>query len=111
MKENPEKKFHGLFSAKDLIEQSIINPSRPQDIKNQAHALGTFDALEDLHKIQKETLIICAEKDRQTPKIMNEKIHEEIPNSKLIVVEGAGHDSPKERAPEVNQYIVDFLKN
>jgi len=111
MKENPEKKFYGLFSAKDLIEQSITNPSTPQDIKNQAHALGTYDVLNDLHKIEKGTLIITAEKDRQTPKIMNEKIHEEIPNSKLTVIEGVGHDAPKEKAPEVNEYVIDFLKN
>ncbi|MEJ2248115.1 MAG: alpha/beta hydrolase [Candidatus Lokiarchaeota archaeon] len=92
------------------IEQSITNPSRPQDIRNQTHALGAYDVLDDLHKIEILTLIICAEKDRQTPKIMNEKIHEKIPNSKLIVIENAGHDSPKERAPEVNQHIIDFLK-
>ncbi|MEJ2276490.1 MAG: alpha/beta hydrolase [Candidatus Lokiarchaeota archaeon] len=110
MKDNPNKKFHNLFSADELIEQSITNPSRPQDIRNQTHALGAYDVLDDLHKIEILTLIICAEKDRQTPKIMNEKIHEKIPNSKLIVIENAGHDSPKERAPEVNQHIIDFLK-
>ncbi|MGV9202603.1 MAG: alpha/beta fold hydrolase [Promethearchaeia archaeon] len=110
MEKNPEKKFYGLFSAEDLIEISATNPSRPQDIKNQAHALGRYDVFDDLPNIEKEVLILTAEKDRQTPKIMNEMIHKQIPNSKLIIIEDAGHESPREKAPEVNQHIIEFLK-
>lgn len=110
MKEDPKKKFHGLFSAEDLIEQSITNPSRPPDIINQTNALGNYNLLERLKEVKSETLIICAEKDRQTPKLMNEKIHKQIPNSKLIVLEGVGHDSPKEKAPIINEHIIKFLK-
>ncbi|MFO8018166.1 MAG: alpha/beta hydrolase [Promethearchaeia archaeon] len=110
MEKNPSKKFYGLFSAEDLIEISAKNPSRPQDIKNQAHALGTYDVYDDLPNIKSEVLILTAEKDRQTPKIMNEMIHKQIPNSKLIVIENAGHESPREKAPEVNQHIIDFLQ-
>ncbi|MBD3197161.1 MAG: alpha/beta fold hydrolase [Candidatus Lokiarchaeota archaeon] len=111
MEKNPEKVFYGLFSAEDLIEISATNPSTPQDIKNQAHALGTYDVYDDLPNISTDTLILTAEKDRQTPRTMNEKIHEQIPNSKLIVIENAGHESPREKAPEVNQHIIDFLKD
>jgi proline-specific peptidase len=110
MEQNPQKKFYGLFSAEDLIKISATNPSTPQDIKNQAHALGTYDVFDQLPQIKNKTLILAAEKDRQTPKIMNQKIHEQIPNSKLIIIENAGHESPKEKALEVNQYIIDFLK-
>jgi len=42
---------------------------------------------------------------------MNERIHNQIPNSQLIIVENAGHESPKEKAPEVNQHIIEFLKD
>ncbi|MHA1803315.1 MAG: alpha/beta fold hydrolase [Promethearchaeota archaeon] len=111
MREDPKKVFHGLFSAEDLIKESTINPSTPQDIINQTHALGNYNVLEDLSKVKTPTLIICADKDRQTPKVMNEKIHEKIPNSELVVIKGAGHDSPKERAPEINEHIIKFLKN
>jgi len=111
MKEDPKKKIHGLFSVEDLIKESTINPSRPQDIINQVNALGSFDVLNRLHEIENQTLIICAEKDRQTPKAMNEKIHDRIPNSKLVVLEGVGHDSPKESAPEVDKKIIEFLKS
>ncbi|TXT67121.1 MAG: 2-hydroxy-6-oxo-6-phenylhexa-2,4-dienoate hydrolase [Promethearchaeota archaeon] len=111
MIQNPKKKFYGLFSAEDLIRISAHNLSRPQDIKNQIHALSRYDVVEDLSKIQNETLILAAEKDRLTPKSMNELIHAHIPNSKLIVIEKAGHESPREKAPEVNQHIILFLKS
>jgi len=111
MKENPKKKFFGLWTPEELIKQSITNPSTPQDIINMTNALADHDVLDRLHEIKCETLVLCADKDRQTPKLENVKIHERIPNSKLIIIEGAGHESPKERAPEVNKHIIEFLKN
>jgi len=110
MKADPKKKFFGLWSAEDLIEQANTNPSTPQDITNQVNALGHMDVLEQLKSIKNEVLVICADKDRQMPKAVNVKIYENLPNAKLVVIEGAGHDSPKERAPEINQDIIDFLK-
>ena len=110
MKTEPKKKIHGLLSAEDLIKNSTLNPATPQDIANQAHALGSHDVTDKLHLIKAETLIICADKDRQMPKAVNLKIHEGISNSKFVVIEGASHESPIEKAPEVNKIIIDFLK-
>ena len=45
------------------------------------------------------------------PKIAMEGIHDKIPNSTLVVIDKAGHSSPLSKAPEVNQKIIDFLKN
>lgn len=111
MQEDPKRKFHGLFSAEDLIRESTIDPSTPQDIITQVNALAHHDVLDKLVAIKNKTLIICADKDKQMPKAVNVKIHENIPNSILKVIEGAGHDSPLERAPEVNQIIIEFLKD
>ena len=110
MKAEPKKKFHGLFSAEERIKDSTINPATPQDIANQAHALGSHNVTDKLHLIKAETLIMCADKDRQMPKAVNLKIHEGISNSKFVVIEGASHESPIEKAPEVNKIILDFLK-
>ena len=54
-------------------------------------------------------LIISAEKDKSCPKSMGEKMHELIPNSKIIITEGAAHQSILERAPEINKCIIEFL--
>lgn len=110
MEENPQKTFHGLFSAQDLIDISVLHPAKPQDIRNYAHALENYDVMDDLSDIEKETLIIAAEKDRITPLSMNKLILKQIPNSKLIVLENVGHGSPREKAPTINRHIVEFLK-
>ncbi|MFW9929134.1 MAG: alpha/beta fold hydrolase [Candidatus Thorarchaeota archaeon] len=110
MKADPNKKFYDLWSAEDMIKQSQMNPSTPQDIINQVNALGHMDVLDDLHKIKNKTLIMCAEKDRQMPFSVNQLIHENIPNSEFIMIKGAAHNSPQEKAPEINKIIIDFLK-
>lgn len=69
MKKNPDKKFYGIFSANDLIEESIKNPSTPQDIENLSNTLRSHNILDHLEKIQQETLLIAGSHDRLTPKI------------------------------------------
>ncbi|MFX1495941.1 MAG: alpha/beta fold hydrolase [Promethearchaeota archaeon] len=110
MKNDIKKKFFGLFSAEDLIKEPTIRPANPQDIRNQANALRTHNILDRLHEIKCETLIMCASNDRQMPVSGNQQIHEKIPSSKFVVIKNAGHGSPKEKAPEINQNIINFLK-
>jgi pimeloyl-ACP methyl ester carboxylesterase len=38
-----------------------------------------------------------------------ERMHQDIPNSTLIVIEKAGHFAPMTRTPEVNKAIMEFL--
>ena len=38
-------------------------------------------------------------------------IHKQMQNSTYSVIEEAGHESPKEKAPEVNRAIIKFLKS
>ena len=109
MQEDTKKKFHGLFSVEDYVQMKTTNIPTPKDIENQANALKYHDVIDQLHLIKSETLIITADKDRQTPMSRNQLIHEKIPNSKLVVIAGAGHDSPLEKAPEINKHIIDFL--
>lgn len=111
MKEDPNKTFYGLFSAQDIAKNRATDMSTPEDILNMGKALASHKTLDRLKDIKNDTLIICAEKDKLTPKMMNEKIHAGIPNSKLIVLAGVGHDSPLEKAPEINKAIIDFLKS
>jgi len=106
----PSKKWYGLWSAEDLIEMSTIDPPTIKDINMQAEALKTHDTFERLDTIKNPTLILTASHDRLIPKSSMEQIHEKIPNSKLVVIDKAGHSSPLSKAPEVNQTIIDFLK-
>lgn len=109
--EDPKKKIHGLFSAEDLIEKDKNNPITVQDINNFGYALSQFNPLNQLSGIKAKTLIIAGTHDRSTPLSINQIIQENIPNSKIEVLEKAGHNSPIERAPEINKLIIEFLKS
>ncbi|MFX1569722.1 MAG: alpha/beta fold hydrolase [Promethearchaeota archaeon] len=111
LKENPKKKFFGIWSAEDEIRESTILMPTPRDIELQIEALKGFNTLERLHEIKNPTLILAALHDRVCSKSNAEEIHKRIANSILKIIEKAGHESPKTRAIEVNNIIINFLKN
>lgn len=110
MQQNPKRKFHDLWSVEDLMQNESIDSWTPRDIINHVNAIAGHNTSDRLHKIKNDTLILCGDKDRLTPKISSEKIHDKIPNSILKVIEG-GHFFPLEKAPEVNQTLIEFLQS
>ena len=111
MERNPTKKFYDVFSMEDLIKESKINPSRPQDIINQAEAMKTHYTFNKLGEIKHKTLLIAASHDRQTPVSIMEEMNKKMPNSELKIINEAGHFMTLSRASEVNKVILDFLEN
>lgn len=110
MEENPKKKFYGLWSVEDLIDYYTTNPPTPQDIRNIAYSFKTHDTIKRLSEIKNKTLLLTATHDILVPKARMYEMHELIPDSTLIVMENAGHESPKSKAPEINEHIIDFLQ-
>ena len=111
MHTNPNKKFYGLWSVQDLIDMQNKNPVTPQDVLNQSNAIYPPNSYDDLKKIRLNTLLIASSHDRLTTKNVLIELEKIIPNSRLVIIERAGHNSPISRAPEVNKIIIDFLKN
>ncbi|TFG08618.1 MAG: alpha/beta hydrolase [Promethearchaeota archaeon] len=111
MKSNPDKKFFGVWSPRDLIKEDAINPPRAQDIRNQWHSIKKHDTFNRLSEIKHETLLITASHDRLTPKITMQQMNELMPNSQLKVIEKSGHYCHLSNANEFNQMILDFLEN
>ncbi|TFG18274.1 MAG: alpha/beta hydrolase [Promethearchaeota archaeon] len=110
MEANPNKKFYGLWSVHDLIENQNINPITQQDIINQSNALYPPNSYDDLKKIKLNTLLIASSHDRLTTKNALIELEKIIPNSRLVIIERAGHNSPISRAPEINKIIIEFLQ-
>ena len=110
MEADSSKKWYELWSVDDLIQESLRDPPTEEDIIVQAKALSTHHTFDRLHEIKNETLLITSTHDRITPQSVMEQIHEKIPNSTLKVIDKAGHGSPRSRAPEINQMIIEFLK-
>ena len=111
MKNDPKKKFHGIWSVEDLIEEKLINGPSEKDIICESEALKSHNTYDRLNTIKSDVLILCADKDKTLPQSMSEKIHELLPNSKLIVIENAAHQSVLEYPKIVNQSIIEFLKS
>lgn len=110
MKANPKKKFHGLWSVEDLIEYYMTDPPTPQDIRNIASSFKTHFASNRLHEIKHKTLLLTASHDALVPKARMLEIHKTVPNSTFKIIEGAAHESPKSKAPEINEAIIEFLE-
>jgi len=109
MVEDPDKKFHDIFSMNDLREQVFKDNSLPIDIENRINAVAKINTIEKISKIKNETLILAADRDRITPKSSSIEMHEHMINSTLKILNG-GHYFPLECAPEVNDMIIDFLQ-
>ncbi|MFX1573366.1 MAG: alpha/beta fold hydrolase [Promethearchaeota archaeon] len=110
MAENPKRKFFDLWSVEDLVERDLNNRYSLQDNENAAHAVKGHNVLDRLHEIKNKTLILCGEKDRIATVSVNKQMHERISNSILKVIKDTRHSLPLEKTPEVNQILVDFLK-
>lgn len=97
----PREKIYKKIGAEDYV-------ATPQ-LKETFLKVINEDLSENLAQINKPTLIIWGEDDKDTPlgvaKIMNEKIK----NSKLVVLKEAGHfsflDKPKEFFEELTKFI------
>ncbi len=63
-----------------------------------------------LSLIRCETLIVYGSKDLQTPLYMAKRLKRKIANSKLVVVQGAGHFCFVDRQMEFVVLMKDFLK-
>ena len=111
MKANPTKKFYGLWSVEDVLNYYKTDPPTAQDIRNIASSFKTHNVYEKLHEIKQETLLLTASHDKLVPKEKVLEIHEKMPNSRIHIIQNAGHESPKEKAPEVNKVIIKFLKS
>lgn len=64
---------------------------------------------DQLSKIQTPTLIIVGDQDVATPPAKAEFMHARIPNSKLVIIPGAGHTSTVEEPAAVTAAIAEFL--
>ena len=111
MEKEPTKKIHGIVTTEELIKDSMENQTTPKDLKHLAEVIGTHKTLERLPEIKNETMIIAGSKDTITPLISNQQIDENLPNSTLKVIQGAGHKVFLENQPEVNPMVIDFFKS
>lgn len=94
----------------DWVMADLINNPR-KNYFEVAKSLWDWQAGEELGRINIPTLIMVGEQDDRTPPRFSRLIHEKIPNSKLVIVENAGHCLTLERPDAVNAEIIKFLRS
>ena len=106
------KKFISDPDRKDDVAQmkNIIKANNTRSTIKIAESIFSWKGVyEELHTISVPTLMIVGEKDRGTPVKMAERIVDQIPNSRLVVIPNAAHLSPFEEPGAVNTAIQEFL--
>jgi pimeloyl-ACP methyl ester carboxylesterase len=75
-----------------------------------ARGLWNWEAGEALRELQMPTLIMVGEKDPWTPPRFSRLLHEAIPGSRLLIVDGQKHYMAMETPGPVNTAILGFLR-
>lgn len=110
-----EREVRSMFSPavpKDVFEwvvTDVLNNPR-ENYFEIAKSIWDWEAGENLGRINVPTLLMVGEKDKRVPPHFSHLLHSMIPNSRLIIVEKAGHCLPLECYEVVNKEIIKFLK-
>jgi 3-oxoadipate enol-lactonase len=119
------KEFADGFIKNVFCQNSLANkPALVETVKevilktSQRAVVGTLAALAQrvemcfsLNGITVPTLIICGKEDIVTPPIQAEFMFGKILNSKLQIIDNAGHLANLEQPDEFNKLLVDFISS
>lgn len=110
------KKFKDFPFLKHYVRE-MINNSGSEDYRNSSYIMkGVLknavneDLQPLLEKVKVPVLLVFGSKDEATPLWMGKIMLEKIPQSKLLVYDGASHFAYVERAAQFNEDIRKFLK-
>lgn len=100
---DPPAKFVPLLAA-------IAADVRPATFGHQLTIMAEADQGDLLPRIAVPTLLIWGELDARSPLSVARQFEEAIPDTELVVIEGAGHVSNLERPEPVNMAVRDFCR-
>lgn len=115
-KDQVSKEVQKMFSPNtdpEVVKWAVedLTKNRRRDYLTIVRTLARYDASDKLHMIKIPMLIIVGDRDERTPPEFARKIHEKVPHSKLVIVEGHGHYVLLERPDIVNKEILSFLES
>ncbi len=111
-------KSTGSFVLSEKSDKNIFQPllekateDNPDITYNDFAACNTFDVMDKLDSINSPVLIIAAKEDNNTPLKYSTFMNEKLKNSRLEIIEDAGHMTPMEKPEEVNDKIKEFISD
>jgi proline iminopeptidase len=89
-------------------EDTVHSPDVLRHFANAGY--GNFDYTPDLSRVTRPTLILVGSEDQTTTPRANRVLHEGIPGSELVEIDGAGHMSFVERTDDYLAAVRAFLR-
>jgi pimeloyl-ACP methyl ester carboxylesterase len=99
--------FHGEPPA-DFAEETIYTPHVLRHFASEGY--GEFDYTPELGRVSKPTLVLVGAEDRTTTPRAARVLHQGIPGSEYVELEGAGHMSMVEAQGAYLGQVRDFLR-
>jgi 3-oxoadipate enol-lactonase len=93
----------------EWLAKQITDHMTQKDALLATAASAGFNICENLRSLQIPTLLIVGEKDITTPVWASEMLHEWLPKSEIVIIEGAGHLAILDHAEEWNETVAEFL--
>jgi 3-oxoadipate enol-lactonase len=106
---DPDTLAHRPECARKYAEISLKHPAGPEILTRQWMAVQAHDAWDRLPEIKAPTLVLTGDADVLIPPGNSEILAERIPNARLIVIPGGGHQILVEEADACNEAILTFL--
>ncbi len=105
----------GLFAADPPPEfvpllAAIAADVRPDTFRSRLAIMAEADLSDLLPHIAVPTLLIWGQVDARSPLTVAQQFQDAIPDTELVVIEGAGHTSNLERPERVNDAIREFCR-
>ena len=107
--------FPGLFASGPPAQfvpllRAIAADVRPATLGHQLTLMAEADQRDLLPRVAVPTLLVWGELDARSPLSVARQFEEAIPNTQLVVIEGAGHVSNLERPEQVNDAVRQFCR-
>lgn len=99
------KNVRSLFFTKDLIS------AKQKGLENVFRNVVNYDQINQLQKINIPTLLIWGQNDLSVPLHVANEINNSIKNSKLEIINGAGHNSFSDKPNLFYGYVKKFIES
>jgi pimeloyl-ACP methyl ester carboxylesterase len=99
----------GASSGAVRLGLAELRACHPDTIVKDMAAATAMDLEGAAVGLRQPTLVLCGTQDMLTPVALSERLNDLIPNSRLRLLEGAGHMLPLETPEQVNRAILDFV--
>ena len=109
---NPPHIMNDQKVFEQTIEKILSDPylQSLEGFRNQVKAILEHDTLEQLNLIQSPTLVVCGKEDILITNKEAEALTASIPNAKINIIDGSGHDIHDDQAERFNQVVLEFLE-